>query len=63
MSADVLIKRYLALDYSSKQEVLDIKQEMLDYLRGDHPEAEKQKLAPFGWLESVEMVLDGFDYK
>lgn len=44
---------------NTAQEWLQLEKDMHQFLSEDHPDEEKRKLTPLGWLESVTIICDG----
>lgn len=43
------------------EEWFDIRDEILQFLKEDHPEEEKKLFRPFGYLEVVTIMCDGIE--
>ncbi len=53
-----LVKRAQNKD-NSDDEWLQLEKDMLEFLKEDHPQSERKRLIPLGWLESVTIICDG----
>lgn len=59
MTIDELINR--AKKENSDDEWLALQKDMIQFLKENHPEKEKKKLRPLGYLEMVTMICDGIE--
>lgn len=57
MTIDDLINR--CNKQNTDNEWLQLQKDMIQFLKEDHPESEKRKLRPLGYLEMVTMICDG----
>ncbi len=55
---DDLVRR-ATTDRNSDDDWLKLQDDMIQFLKENHPEDEKKKLRPLGWLESVFIICDG----
>lgn len=53
-----LVKRAQNKD-NSDDEWLQLEKDMHEFLKEDHPQSERKRLIPLGWLESVTIICDG----
>ncbi len=44
---------------NSDDEWLQLEKDMHEFLKEDHPQSERKRLIPLGWLESVTIICDG----
>lgn len=44
---------------NSDDEWLQLEKNMHEFLKEDHPQSERKRLIPLGWLESVTIICDG----
>ena len=47
----------------SDEEWFEIRDEVIELLKGDAPEEEKKIFHPFGYLEMISIICDGVEYK
>lgn len=52
-----LVKRAQNKD-NSDDEWLQLEKDMHEFLKEDHPQSERKRLIPLGWLESVTIICD-----
>lgn len=48
---------------NSDDEWLQLEKDMHEFLKEDHPQSERKRLIPLGWLESVTIICDGIKRK
>lgn len=44
---------------NSDDDWLQLEKDMHEFLKEDHPQSERKRLVPLGWLESVTIICDG----
>jgi hexokinase len=60
MDAEEMVKR-IQEKKTLDDEWFTIRDEILQFLKEDHPEEEKRKFRPLGYLEVVTMICDGLE--
>jgi len=62
MTIETLVKRARS-DTNDEQYWIDLENDMIQFMKEDHPDSEKKLLAPIGLLEYVSMITSGMEYE